>query len=155
MSPTPTLAEVLEVTVADLITKSRAVTADGKITIAEIIEIGSSAVDGLVLAAQTVAGTTGEQKHAAVLEAVDHLYASVIAPLDIPRVPDFIERSIVDPALGSALHYVADGLIRSAVTRFKNLGIGGFTPSPAPAPAPAPQPIPAPAPAPNTGAAGP
>ena len=149
MSPAPTpaltLAEVLDKALADLIARYREATADGKVTISEVVTIGSAAVDGFVLAAQTVAGATGAEKHAAVLAAVDQFYASVIAPLDIPRIPDFIERTIVDPALGSVLHFVADGLIKAAVNRFSTMGIDGFGPTPAPVPAPAP----------DTGAAGP
>lgn len=44
------------------------------------------------------------------LVVVDEFYYRVIAPLDIPYIPNFIENSIIDPLIGNVWHEVASGL---------------------------------------------
>lgn len=58
-----------------------------------------------------IPGASVAERRAAVLEAFDRFYREVIGPLDLPGVPEYLERSIVDPALGSTLHAVAAALV--------------------------------------------
>lgn len=58
-----------------------------------------------------IPGATEVERRQAVLEAFDRFYREVIQPLDLPGVPEYLERSIVDPAIGSTLHAIAAALV--------------------------------------------
>lgn len=110
MDEQATLYDQIRGDVQRLIEKCRESATDG-ITIAEgmrLVVLFGASVHRLVHA---IPGHSAEEKQAAILEAVDRFYAEVLAPADLPGVPDFVERSIVDPALGSVLHHVASGLL--------------------------------------------
>lgn len=81
---------------------------------------------------------------ATVLAAFDKFYDDVIAPLDIPFVPNFIETRWVDPMLKAALHKQVSGIFDAVL---KILGQApaltpGDLPPPATADAPADPPKP-------------
>jgi hypothetical protein len=47
---------------------------------------------------------------AAIMLMIDDFYTKVVAPLDIPYVPNFIENTFVDPAVGKIFHEVASAV---------------------------------------------
>lgn len=89
---------------------------DGSITFAEAFGIFTDCVERLVSAAQSLS-LPGSEKKAAVLAAVDKLFDTLLAPIDIPYIPDLIERTVVDPALKKLALAAADGLIEFFVAR--------------------------------------
>jgi len=76
----------------------------------------------LVLIVEAMGGEAGEDKKAAVLEAVDLFYATVIAPLDLPYVPNFLERRVGDPLLGKLFHALASAAIDAIVGNYNATG---------------------------------
>jgi len=85
--------------------------ADGKITLAELWLLVQHLVIDLVGIVNGLDDLSPERRKEAILELVDEVYADVIAPIDLPWVPEFIERSLVDPILGIALHEVVSRLL--------------------------------------------
>lgn len=67
----------------------------------------------------------GADKKAAVLAAVGVFYDNVIAPLDIPYVPELLEKRFVDPALRSLFLRLAEGLIDTLVAMLNRATGGG------------------------------
>lgn len=53
---------------------------------------------------------TPEDRRLAALLVADEFYVKVIAPLDLPWIPDIAENNLVDPYLGRAWHEAAAGL---------------------------------------------
>jgi hypothetical protein len=69
-------------------------------------QFAKSMLDDAILA--LTAGTPIAQLRAQVLEAFAKFYDEVIAPIDLPDVPNFVERSVVDPVVKLLLlQYVA------------------------------------------------
>lgn len=65
-----------------------------------------------------IPGSTPAERQAAVLEAFDRFYVEVVAPIDLPGVPEYTERSIVDPAVGQIWHGLALALV-DAIARLR------------------------------------
>lgn len=107
-------------TITDFIADTRgqlaAARADGKLTASEAFQLFVSAIERLVQAASTLPAS-GADKKAAVLAAVEKLYDEVLAPLDIPYIPNVIESTIVDPALKKLAVEFAGGIVEHFVSR--------------------------------------
>lgn len=108
--PAPDLYDTLAAFVADTKAAYDSAKADGKVTASEALDLFLGSIERLVKLASefTVAGA---DKKAAVLVAVDKLYDALLAPIDIPYVPEMVERTVLDPALKKGLAFVADRLI--------------------------------------------
>lgn len=83
--------------------------ADGRLTVGDMFAIGGRVVQCAVDEVRSLPDLSVEEKKVAVLAAVDRWYAGEIAPLDLPGVPELVERAIVDPALGSLAHALVSG----------------------------------------------
>ena len=88
--------------------------ADKKLTITEIFTIVQQSVVSLTAVVRQFTEVAADQRRAAVIAAVKYLYDSVIAPLDIPGVPNFIEPAVdkalgqlIEPAAGAAYDAIA------------------------------------------------
>lgn len=71
---------------------------------------------------------------ATVLAAFDNLYDNVIAPIDIPYIPNIIETRFVDPLIKKALHKQVSGILDGIVAIFKAPPATPATPLPPPPP---------------------
>jgi len=82
---------------------------DNRITLSEAVSfIGNAIQQGYVIVSKYAATPTDRKD--LVLMLIDELYVRVLAPLDIPYVPGFVENSFLDPMIGKGLHYAVDGL---------------------------------------------
>jgi len=61
-------------------------------------------------------------KKALALQLIDRYYAEVVAPIDIPYVPDWLEKPVIDPAIGQAVHVIADRAFDEIIRRLKEKG---------------------------------
>ena len=100
--------------------------ADGSISVSDIIALLGTAVSEMVTVAEAFHDGDGSAKKAAVLAAIDMFYDEVVAPVDIDKIPNFIE-PIVDKGLKQLLIVVADGTIDAVVAIFNK---GGWPPTP-------------------------
>lgn len=114
MPDTPDLYALIDTFVSDTRAKIAAAKSDGKITLAEGFEIVTDAVSRLVNAASPLS-IPGAEKKAAVLAAVDTLFDRLIAPIDIPWIPEPVESLAVDPLLKRVMHEFASGMVESFV----------------------------------------
>lgn len=95
---------------------------DGKLTWNEALGLLGRFVAAVVRLLEKWNGYTGSAKKEAALKAVELFYDRVIAPLDIPGVPEPLESLVVDPALKRVLLQVAAGLIDTLVAYFNRQG---------------------------------
>ena len=107
----------IEVKYLILIAEGKALLADG-FSIADLWAIVPKAWKAIVGIVETLEGAKGSEKKALAMYCVDRFYNEVIAPIDIPYLPNFIERRYFDPAMGRAVHEVADRAIDSLVDLF-------------------------------------
>lgn len=84
--------------VADTKAKLAEAQADGKVTWTEAFVLFADAGERLVNAAEML-DVAGADKKTAVLAALATFFDDVIAPLDIPSVPNLLESTVVDPAM--------------------------------------------------------
>lgn len=110
------LYDQVKLAIETLKTQLVAAKADGRITVAEIFQLVGEAVSLLVAAASTLS-VSGADKKQLVTDAAQKLYDEVIRPIDIPGIPNVIENTIVDPAIGKAIPYIVSGLIEVFVRR--------------------------------------
>jgi len=99
---------------------------DGAISITDVISLLGTVVSEMVDVAEAFHDGNGSAKKAAVLSAIDMFYEEVIAPMDIDKIPNFIE-PIVDKGLKQLIIVVADGVIDTVVSIFNK---GGWPPTP-------------------------
>lgn len=93
----------------------------------EAIQLFYTAANSLVVVAQTIGGT-GSEKLNAVVDALMYLYETILAPIDLPWIPNFIE-PVVDRKIAEALRPILAGFVEGAVAVAKKLNIPGFTAS--------------------------
>lgn len=84
---------------------------DNRITLSEAVSFIGRAIK-LSYAVAVKYAASAEDRKATVVMLVDEFYARILAPLDLPFVPNIagFENRVVDPLLGKALHYGVDGL---------------------------------------------
>jgi hypothetical protein len=115
-----------------IVANYKAANADGKLTFTEIFTLVGNAVATFVQLMERVpsfGSSTGAEKKAAVLLAIDQLFDEVIIPIDIKGIPNLLE-GIADRALKQLVMILADGGIDSIVNIFNKTGWG--TPDRAP-----------------------
>lgn len=116
------LYDAVKEEIAGIIAKYKEVAKDG-LTLPEIFSLITSATGSFVRVME-VSGRDGTVKKEAALIAAELFYDQVIAPLDIPHVPGFIETSVVDPALKKVFMAAVNGMIDSLVKIFNRSGWG-------------------------------
>lgn len=92
------------------------VKADGKVSFPEAFVIFADAMERLVKAASMLE-LPGAEKKAAVMAALGKFFDDVIAPLDIPTVPNILESTVVDPALRMVFLGMANYVIEFFVSK--------------------------------------
>lgn len=97
-------------------------------TVTEIWELAQSGVASFMRLVEAAGEYTSVEKRDAVLKAAALLYDRVIAPLDIPNVPEFLERSLVDPAIKKFFLQLVAGAIDSLTNVFNRVGWDDATP---------------------------
>ena len=110
------LYSVIESFVNETRAKLAEARADGKITASEAFALFADCVERLVNAASQLS-VPGADKKAAVMDGIGKLYDAVIAPIDIPYIPEIVEASVVDPALKKLVLAAADGLVEFFVSK--------------------------------------
>jgi|TARA_R110000868_G_scaffold353568_3_gene614779 hypothetical protein len=86
---------------------------DGKITFSEVVQFAFRATQLFYSELAPINALDPVARKEVTMLALDEFYLRVIAPLDIPYVPTFVESSILDPMLGKLWHQAADGLYES------------------------------------------
>jgi len=103
----------IDAVIADYKAKAK----DG-LTIPEIWELSSNALATFVSLAGKLKTLSGADKKKLVMDAAADFYDKVIAPIDIPRVPNFVEVTVVDPAVRQLWLMLADGAVEALVNIF-------------------------------------
>ena len=114
------LAEI-KADVTSIIARYKRMAADGKVTIAEILTFASNAVATFVQLVEKLDKYTGTDKKAAVLKSLEQLIDTVIVPMDIASIPNFLE-PLVDAGLKSLIMSLAGSWIDSLVNIFNKSG---------------------------------
>ena len=104
-----------------VVAKYKEANEDGKLSFSEIVSLTSTVVGQVVAIAESAMEGTGEEKKQAVLDAVAQAYDDYIEPIDIAKIPNFIEPAI-DKGAKQLLLAVADGTIDAIVTLFNDNG---------------------------------
>ena len=103
------LYDDIAASVNSIIAKYKEIIGDGKLTLSEILSLaGAAAASFLELTKSLTA--LDEEKKKAILTAVETFYDTVLAPLDIPVVPNFLE-PVVDAGLKEVVLYVTGAMI--------------------------------------------
>jgi hypothetical protein len=84
---------------------------DGQITLAEIFDLVAKAIEAFVRIAE-VLDVPNPEKRELLLEVMDATYEQVIAPLDIPWIPNVFE-PIFDRVMGEIVHLLAERLLEA------------------------------------------
>ncbi len=116
-----TLYDQAKKSVETVVAKYQEANEDGKLSFSEIVSLTSTVVGQIVSLAETGLPGTGEEKKKAVLDAVAQVYDEYIAPIDISKIPNFIE-PVIDNGAKQLLLAVADGLIDALVALFNENG---------------------------------
>tara|TARA_R100000005_G_C4932585_1_gene160843 strand:+ start:523 stop:894 length:372 start_codon:yes stop_codon:yes gene_type:complete len=107
--------------VETVVSKYKEANEDGKLSFSEIVSLTSTVVGQVVAIAESAMEGTGAEKKQAVLDAVGQAYDEYIEPIDIARIPNFIEPAI-DKGAKQLLLAVADGTIDAIVALFNENG---------------------------------
>tara|TARA_R110002020_G_scaffold16515_14_gene58303 strand:- start:1186 stop:1620 length:435 start_codon:yes stop_codon:yes gene_type:complete len=94
---------------------------DDKISFNEVVAIVGKSIGSLVAIAEGFSALTGEAKKDAVVGAIGTLYDEVIAPIDIQKIPNFIE-PIVDKGIKALLIALSDGIVDGIVALYNEGG---------------------------------
>lgn len=79
----------------------------------EILEILVTATTTLLPTLMAAADTTEADVKAAAVKGVTRLFDQVIAPMDLPGIPNVVEVAVVDPALRQAIPIFVDGIVNA------------------------------------------
>jgi len=94
---------------------------DDKISFNEVVAIVGKSIGSLVAIAESFSSLSGEEKKSAVVSAIGTLYDEVIAPIDIQKIPNFIE-PIVDKGVKALLLAISDGIVDGIVALYNEGG---------------------------------
>ena len=98
---------------------------DGKVSFNEVVTLTGEAISALVVVAESFKDLTGADKKSVVLSAIGTFYDEVVAPIDIQKIPNFIE-PILDKSIKQLLLAVSDGIIEAIVSLYNNNGWPGI-----------------------------
>lgn len=114
------LYEQIEKEVTEYGAEITAAFADKKISISEVIALGTSATMRVTRITQKLPATGAEKKEAA-LQALETIYSKYIEPIDIKPVPNIVE-PFVDKTIGALIRPVFGPLIDLVVAEHKAAG---------------------------------
>ena len=106
----PGLMPIVEDTLNQLKAEVEEIMRDNRLTFSEVIQFSVRAIKILHTELSQFTTLDAVQRKNVVLLALDEFYGKVIAPLDIPYVPKWLENSLVDPQLGKLWHSGAESL---------------------------------------------
>lgn len=86
------LYDVVKEQIDNIIKEAKDSYADGVLSLAELWGLGQDLVFSIMAIAETL-NASGEDKKAVVMQAAARVYDEVLAPIDIPKIPNFIEPS--------------------------------------------------------------
>jgi hypothetical protein len=112
--PESSLYDLLKQEIDKIVTLFEDAKADSDVTLSEVWNLVTEVISSLVKVAEEFGGD-GDNKKAAVLAALELFYDEVIAPLDIPYVPNIVE-PVVDRAAKRIFLQIADGVIDAIVS---------------------------------------
>lgn len=99
--------------VTQIIDKYKEVIGDGKLSFSEIISLTGAAAASFLELTKSITALDADKK-AAILAALDKFYINVIAPIDIPVIPNFIE-PMVDAGLREVVMYLAEAMLDTLI----------------------------------------
>jgi|JI9StandDraft_2_1071091.scaffolds.fasta_scaffold355598_1 hypothetical protein len=115
--------EKLKGAIDEIIAAYKEVYADKKITFGEMLTLVTRACATFVKLVESMGEGTGQEKKDAVITAVGTFYDTVVAPMDIPGVPNFIE-PMVDQGAKLVAMTVASSAVDALVVIFNKTGWG-------------------------------
>lgn len=115
--------EQLKGAIEEIIAAYKDVYADKKITFGEMLTLVTRACATFVKLVESMGQGTGEEKKNAVVTAVSQFYDVVIAPMDIPGIPNFVE-PMVDQGAKLVIMTVAASAVDALVAIFNKTGWG-------------------------------
>jgi hypothetical protein len=101
---------------------------DDKVSFNEVVTISGKAIGALIVVAESFSELSAEEKKDAVVAAIGTFYDEVIAPIDIQKIPNFIE-PIIDKGLKQLIVAMSDGIIDAIVALYND---GGWPNTPDP-----------------------
>lgn len=104
------LYDELKIEIESVISAVKAAADDKKITLQEVAFLAMKVFELVAGIAAKVPADKAAKK-ALLLQVADDFYSAIIAPLDIPGVPEWLENRFVDPKVGEIWHEIAGGLI--------------------------------------------
>jgi hypothetical protein len=107
---------------------------DGKITIKEWWDLLVGGVMRIVEIATEFGGLSPEDRKKLIVEGGEMFYNTVLAPIDIPGIPNFFETRVVDPMIGKAISPIMIAVIDRTlelIGRWKKPADTGLAPMPA------------------------
>ena len=99
----PEFNHVVEEAIQAVINHYRQDVADGSLSFWEAWGLVQAAAGTFVHTVHAFVEISAVEKEKVVLDAVGRVFDAVIAPLDIPGVPEFMERTLVDPMMREGL----------------------------------------------------
>ena len=115
--------EQLKGAIEEIIAAYKDVYADKKITFGEMLTLVTRACATFVKLVESMGQGTGEEKKNAVVTAVSQFYEVVIAPMDVPVIPNFVE-PMVDQGTKLVIITVAASAVDALVAIFNKTGWG-------------------------------
>lgn len=107
------LYDDISAAVTKIIDKYKEVIGDGKLSFSEIISLTGAVAASFLELTKTIAALDADKKKA-ILAALDQFYISVIAPIDIPVIPNIIE-PMVDAGLKEVVMYLAEAMLDTLI----------------------------------------
>ena len=104
----------------------KASVADGRLTFHEILTLVYNATATFVKLVESIDQRPGDTKKQVVLNAIDKFYATVVAPIDIQGIPNFLEGA-VDAVIKALILALASAWIDAIVNIFNKIGWGSAT----------------------------
>ena len=118
----PDYYDVIKEKVDEVVGEYKKAVEDGTLEFSEALQLAILAGSSFVKLAAEIPDAKGEDKKAAVRKALMRFYDEIIAPLDIPKIPGFVENRIVDPAVRAIWGIVIDAVIDALVKLLRELG---------------------------------
>jgi hypothetical protein len=116
------LSQAVDVVVASY----KASVADGRLSFHEILTLVYNATATFVKLVESIDQRPGDTKKQVVLNAIDLFYATVVAPIDIQGIPNFLEGAM-DAVIKAFILALASAWIDAIVNIFNKIGWGAET----------------------------
>jgi hypothetical protein len=119
MADTVDVATLVKVKLQEIVDSAKAKFADKKITLAEGWQLLQESTAAAVYVVDQL-NVEGADKKAMVLQLAQQLYDNVIAPIDIPFVPNFGVEPIVDKVIGQMIQPILGAMIEASLNLLRS-----------------------------------